>query len=153
MKIVEMLDIKAISPEMTARNKVSALGELVDVLLKAHPQLHRSEVLSTLMEREELGSTGIGEGVAIPHGKLKGIDRLVMAFGRQRDGIDFDSMDGRPAFLFFLLLAPEHEATQHLKALARISKILRKDHVRRRLLDAPDSAAFLEIIRQEDEEL
>lgn len=150
MKIVDLLDITAIAPEMSARSKAQALEEMVDLLLRAHPQLVRSEVLSVLAEREELGSTGIGDGVAIPHGKLKGIDRLLMAFGRQRTGIDFDAIDGRPAFLFFLLLAPENEATLHLKALARISKILRKDDVRRRLLAAPDAAVLREIISQED---
>lgn len=150
MKIVDLLDITAIAPEMAARSKAQALEEMVDLLLRAHPQLVRSEVLSVLAEREELGSTGIGDGVAIPHGKLKGLDHLLMAFGRQRAGIDFDAIDGRPAFLFFLLLAPENEATLHLKALARISKILRRDDVRRRLLDAPDAAVLREIIGQED---
>ena len=150
MKIADLLDIKAISTELTSSNKVEVLAEMVDLLRRVQPDLDAAELLAVLIDREELGSTGIGDGVAIPHGKLKGLDRLLMAFGRKKDGIDFDSMDNRPAHLFFLLLAPESEATLHLKALARISKLLRKEDVRRQLLDAPDPAALLNILSQED---
>ena len=150
MKIADLLDIKAISAELTSSRKVEVLAELVDLLRRVQPDLDAAELLAVLIEREELGSTGIGDGIAIPHGKLKGLDRLFMAFGRKRDGIDFDAMDNRPAHLFFLLLAPESEATLHLKALARISKLLRKEDVRRQLLDAPDSATLLSILSQED---
>jgi len=150
MKIADLLDIKAISAELASSKKVEVLAELVDLLRRVQPDLDAAELLAVLIEREELGSTGIGDGIAIPHGKLKGLDRLFMAFGRKRDGIDFDAMDNRPAHLFFLLLAPENEATLHLKALARISKLLRKEDVRRQLLDAPDSATLLSILSQED---
>lgn len=150
MKIADLLDIKAISAELASSRKVEVLAELVDLLRRVQPDLDAAELLAVLIEREELGSTGIGDGIAIPHGKLKGLDRLFMAFGRKRDGIDFDAMDNRPAHLFFLLLAPENEATLHLKALARISKLLRKEDVRRQLLDAPDSATLLSILSQED---
>ena len=150
MKIAELLDIKAISTELTSSKKVEVLAEMVDLLRRVQPDLDARELLAVLIEREELGSTGIGDGVAIPHGKLKGLDRLLMAFGRKKDGVDFDSMDNRPAHLFFLLLAPESEATLHLKALARISKLLRKEDIRRQLRDAPDPAALLRILSQED---
>ena len=150
MKIADLLDIKAISTELTSSKKVEVLAEMVDLLRRVQPDLDATELLAVLIDREELGSTGIGDGVAIPHGKLKGLDRLLMAFGRKKDGIDFDSMDNRPAHLFFLLLAPESEATLHLKALARISKLLRKEDVRRQLLDAPDPASLLRILSQED---
>lgn len=150
MKITELLEISAIAPNLGGRRKVEVLGELVDTLRIVHPQLDREEVLQVLLEREQLGSTGIGEGVAIPHGKLRGIDRLLIAFGRHSGGVDFDSMDGRPAHLFFLLLAPESEVTAHLKALARISKMLRKDGVRQRLMAATDAAGLLEIVAQEE---
>jgi len=150
MKIADLLDIKAISPALTSSNKVAVLAELVDLLRRVQPELDATELLAVLLEREELGSTGIGDGIAIPHGKLKGIERLLMAFGRKQEGIDFDSMDNRPARLFFLLLAPESEATLHLKALARISKLLRKDDVRQQLLDAPDPETLLSILSQED---
>jgi nitrogen PTS system EIIA component len=150
MKIADLLDIKAISTELTSSKKIEVLAEMVDLLRRVQPDLDAAELLAVLIDREELGSTGIGDGVAIPHGKLKGLDRLLMAFGRKKDGIDFDSMDNRPAHLFFLLLAPESEATLHLKALARISKLLRKEDVRRQLLEAPDSATLLSIMSQED---
>jgi PTS system nitrogen regulatory IIA component len=150
MKIADLLDIKAISTELTSRNKVEVLVEMIELLRRVQPDLDAEELLAVLIDREELGSTGIGDGIAIPHGKLKGLDRLLMAFGRKKDGIDFDSIDNRPAHLFFLLLAPESEATLHLKALARISKLLRKDDVRRQLLDAPDPATLLNILSQED---
>jgi len=150
MKIADLLDIKSISTELTSSKKVAVLAEMVDLLRRVQPDLNAAELLAVLIDREELGSTGIGDGVAIPHGKLKGLDRLLMAFGRKKDGIDFDSMDNRPAHLFFLLLAPESEATLHLKALARISKLLRKEDVRRQLLDAPDPATLLSILSQED---
>lgn len=150
MKIADLLDAKAISAELTASSKVEVLAELVDILRRVKPDLDAKELLSVLIDREELGSTGIGEGVAIPHGKIKGLDRLLMAFGRKKEGVDFDAMDNRPAHLFFLLLAPESESTLHLKALARISKLLRKDDVRRQLYDATDSATLLDILSQED---
>jgi PTS system nitrogen regulatory IIA component len=150
MKIADLLDVKAISTELTSQKKIEVLAELVDLLRRVQPDLDTAELMAVLIDREELGSTGIGDGIAIPHGKLKGLDRLLMAFGRKKDGIDFDSMDNRPAHLFFLLLAPESEATLHLKALARISKLLRKDDVRRQLLDAPDPATLLSILSQED---
>lgn len=150
MKIVDLLDIKAISIELTSTTKVEVLAEMVDLLRQVQPDLDAAELLTVLIEREELGSTGIGDGIAIPHGKLKGLDRLLMAFGRKKDGVDFDAMDNRPAHLIFLLLAPESEATLHLKALARISKLLRKEEVRRQLLEAPDPQALLNILSQED---
>lgn len=150
MKIADILDIKAISPALIAGNKVEVLTEMVELLRRVEPDLDANKLLTVLIEREELGSTGIGDGVAIPHGKLKGLDRLLMAFGRTTDGIDFDSMDNRPAHLFFLLLAPEYEATLHLKALARISKLLRKKDVREQLLTTSDPKVLLSILSQED---
>jgi PTS system nitrogen regulatory IIA component len=150
MKIADLLDIKAISTELTSSKKIEVLAEMVDLLRRVQPDLDATELLAVLIDREELGSTGIGDGVAIPHGKIKGLDQLLMAFGRKKDGVDFDSMDNRPAFLFFLLLAPESEATLHLKALARISKLLRKEDIRRQLVDAPDPATVLSILSQED---
>lgn len=150
MKIADLLDIKAISTGLTSTQKVDVLAELVDLLRRVEPNLDAEELLSVLIDREELGSTGIGDGIAIPHGKIKGLNRLLMAFGRQKAGIDFDSMDNRPAQLFFLLLAPENEATLHLKALAKISKLLRKEDVRRQLLDASDPMTLLKILSQED---
>jgi len=123
---------------------------MTDVLLRSAPGLNRNEVLTVLRERERLGSTGIGEGVAIPHGKLKDIDQLILSFGRSKAGVDFDSMDGKPAHLFFLLLAPEDSISIHLKTLARISKLLKDQDVREQLLTAATAADIYQIIQEKE---
>ncbi|HXN54964.1 MAG TPA: PTS sugar transporter subunit IIA, partial [Myxococcales bacterium] len=110
----------------------------------------QGRLLEVLLEREKLGSTGIGEGVAIPHGKLAGVPSVIAAFGRSRAGIDFAAVDGKPARLFFLLFAPENSAGIHLKALARISRLLRSPTFRQAILDAPDRLAIHRLIVQED---
>ncbi|PLY04150.1 MAG: PTS fructose transporter subunit IIA [Desulfuromonas sp.] len=153
VKISELLAPEAVMPEMSATLKDDALSELTDALLDSGCDLDRDEVLRILQERENLGSTGIGEGVAIPHGKLKNLDRLVMSFGRSRNGVDFDSMDGKPAHLFFLLIAPEESVGIHLKTLARISKLLKDQEVRQQLLEASDREAICAIISAEESNL
>ncbi len=125
MKITDLLNPAAIAPELQATGKNEVLAELTDAMLKVEDHLDRQEVIRVLQERERLGSTGIGDGVAIPHGKLKDIKKLLISFGRSRSGVDFDSMDGKPAYLFFLLVAPEESVGVHLKTLARISKLLK----------------------------
>lgn len=153
MKIVELLDAQAIVADMHAAGKAEALEELAATMTGLHPRLNRGELMQVLQERERLGSTGIGDGIAIPHGKLRDLDRLMICFGRHRQGVDFDAMDGRPTQLFFLLVAPEDAAGVHLKALARISKLLRNEEVRSRLLAAADAEALYRIIAEEDEKL
>jgi nitrogen PTS system EIIA component len=153
MKIVELLSTAAINADLKATSKNEALAELTDAILRVESSLDRDEIITVLQERERLGSTGIGDGVAIPHGKLKQIDRLLISFGRSRTGIDFDSMDGRPAHLFFLLVAPEESVGVHLKTLARISKLLKNPEVRRQLQAAETSEAIYRIISQEEESL
>lgn len=150
MKIVELLDPVSVEAEIKSVNKNDVLAEMADVLLRSAPQLSRNDVLAVLEERERLGSTGIGEGVAIPHGKLKNIDQLILSFGRSRGGVDFDSMDGKPAHLFFLLLAPEDSISIHLKTLARISKLLKDSRVRELLLAATSADEIYQIIRTEE---
>ncbi len=151
MKISELLDPKAIVAEMQAKDKPNALAELTDSLIACEPSLNRDDVIFVLQERERLGSTGIGDGVAIPHGKLAGIPELKLVFGRSHSGVDFESMDGQPAHLFFLLIAPEESVGVHLKTLAKISKLLKDVAVRKKLMDAPDQAAIYQaILDQED---
>jgi PTS system nitrogen regulatory IIA component len=104
------------------------------------------------MERERLGSTGIGSGIGIPHGKLRDLDGLVLGFGLSRKGVDFESMDNRPTHIFFLLVTPENSTGLHLKLLARISKILKQDSFRERLLKADDREEIYAIIKEEDTE-
>ncbi len=153
MKISELLDPSAIVVDLKGNGKKEVLAELTDALLKADPSLDREEVLRVLLERERLGSTGIGDGVAIPHGKLKKLDQLRISFGLSNDGIDFDSMDGKPAQLFFLLVAPEESVGIHLKTLARISKLLKSPTVRERLQAAESGAEVLRVIKEEEEHL
>jgi len=153
MNIVDLLSPEAITAELAATTKNEALAELTDAILRVEGGLERDDVIAVLQERERLGSTGIGDGVAIPHGKLKNIDKLLISFGRSRAGIDFDSMDGRPAHLFFLLVAPEESVGIHLKTLARISKLLKNTEVRRRLQDAASAEEIYQIIAREEETL
>jgi len=153
MKISDLLSPQVIVADLSSRDKADVLGELTAGLLKADPSLNRDEVIRVLMERERLGSTGIGDGVAIPHGKLKGLSGLMLAFGRSRAGVEYDSMDGKPAHLFFLLVAPEESVGIHLKALARISKLLKDSAVRRRLLEADSAADLVNIIAEEENQL
>lgn len=153
MKISELLNPGAIVAELKATEKNALLEELTAALAGVEKGLDRALVVDVLKERERLGSTGIGEGVAIPHGKLKNIDHLMLSFGRSRAGIDFDAMDGRPSHLFFLLVAPEDSVGVHLKTLARISKLLKNAQVRDRLLQAADGSELFRIITEEEDHL
>lgn len=150
MKISELLNPQAIVADLQAKDKTKTLAELTDVLIACEPSLNRDEVIAVLQEREKLGSTGIGDGVAIPHGKLAGIPDLKLVFGRSKGGVDFESMDGQPAYLFFLLIAPEESVGVHLKTLARISKLLKDSKVRKKLFEAPDADAVYKVIVEEE---
>ena len=150
MKISELLNPQAIVADLQAREKDSALSELTDALVACEESLDRDEVIAVLQEREKLGSTGIGDGVAIPHGKLAGIPELMLAFGKSAEGVDFESMDGQPAHLFFLLVAPEESVGVHLKTLARISKLLKDPAVRQKLLEAEDRETIYQVILDEE---
>ena len=152
MKISELLNQDSIVADLQATDKPGVLRELTDTLLINEPDLNRNDVLEVLQEREKLGSTGIGDGVAIPHGKLSGIPELKLVFGRSKSGVDFESMDGQPAHLFFLLVAPEESVGVHLKTLARISKLLKDSVVRRKLLEAPDRDAIYQAILDEEDQ-
>jgi PTS system nitrogen regulatory IIA component len=151
MKILDILSPNAIVPELQATSKPEVLQELTNVLAAAHPEIDRDRLVSVLLDREELGSTAIGEGIAIPHGKLPGMSGVVAAFGRHTNGVDFDSLDGSPTRLFFLLVAPEDSAGVHLKALARISRLLKDKTFRERLLAGQTRDELFNIIKEEDE--
>jgi PTS system nitrogen regulatory IIA component len=153
MKIVDLLNPAAIVADLGAVEKDAVLEELAGAAINVEKGLNREEVVRVLQERERLGSTGIGDGVAIPHGKLRSIDQLLLSFGRSSKGVDFDSLDGKPAQLFFLLLAPEESVGVHLKTLARISKLLKSPAVRQRLLGADNDADLYRIIGEEEERL
>jgi nitrogen PTS system EIIA component len=150
MKIEDILAQDLVLSDLTARSKTDVLVELATAVSRQHSELDRERLVQALEDRERLNSTALGEGVAIPHGKLSGIKRVFAAFARSKQGVDFHSLDGEPTHLFFLLVAPEDSAGAHLKALARISRLLKDESFRTRLMQAPDAAALYETIRQED---
>jgi len=150
MKIVDILVREAVVLDLESRDKRGALGELCAALAAAEPGLEAAPLLSILEAREALQSTGIGEGVAIPHGKLPGLPRLLASFARSRAGVDFQSIDGAPTHLFFLLVVPEHAGGAHLKALARISRFFRDEAFRKALLEAGSREEIVAAIEQED---
>ncbi|MFZ0927571.1 MAG: PTS sugar transporter subunit IIA, partial [Syntrophobacteraceae bacterium] len=134
------------------RTKKLVLEELIDAVKQHKPHIDSDRLMKVLLERERLGSTGIGDGIAIPHGKLKDIEDLVLSFGRSAEGIDFESMDGKPVHLFFLLVAPEACAGIHLRALAKIARLLKNGTVRKRLAKVDNREDIFSIIQQEDED-
>jgi len=150
MKIMDFLNKKAVTINLKAPDKVGAVKELVDLLVAADAIKGKDEMVKTLLAREALGSTGIGQGIGIPHGKSKNIKELVAAFGISQKGVNFDSLDGEPVYLFFLLIAPEESAGPHLKALARISRLLKDKYFRDRLRKAKDEKEVISIIQEED---
>jgi PTS system nitrogen regulatory IIA component len=150
MKIMDILVRDAVVLDLEAESKRDALAEMALRLAGAEPTLERERLLEVLLEREKLQSTGIGEGVAIPHGKMAGLPRLVASFARSREGIDFESIDGQPTRLFFLLVVPEHSGGQHLKALARISRFFRDATFRKRLMEATSVDEVFRAIEEED---
>jgi nitrogen PTS system EIIA component len=151
MQLDQIFKVEFINANLQARNKDEALAELVNTIIRGGLKLDYSHIIDVLKQRENLGSTGIGDGVAIPHGKIAELDDIVVAFGRSIDGIPYDSMDGKPVYLFFLLLAPENSAGQHLKILAKISKMLKDTNFRKKLLKAKSqSDLYKAIIDQED---
>jgi nitrogen PTS system EIIA component len=152
MKILDILAEKSIIPELRGRTKKQVLEELIDALLEHKPHLSRERLMGVLLERERLGSTGIGDGIAIPHGKMKDLDQLVLSFGRSSQGVDFESMDGKPVHLFFLLVAPENCAGIHLRALAKIARLLKNGAVRKKLGSVASRDEIYAVIQQEDED-
>jgi PTS system nitrogen regulatory IIA component len=153
MKLNQLLSAEDILPRLKATDKLSVLKEMVDHVAKRHAGISAQDVLKVLLEREKLGSTGTGNGVAIPHGKADSLDELLVCFGRSAQGIDFESMDDKPAYLFFLLVAPANSIGTHLSALARISNLLNDDDARGRLLKADTEKSIFEIIESFDESL
>ena len=150
MKITDILVRDAVILDLQPGAKREILGQLAHALAQAESEVHEDRLVEVLIEREKLQSTGIGEAVAIPHGKLPGISRLLASFARSREGVDFESIDGQSTHLFFLLVVPEHSGGQHLKALARISRFFRDAAFRKRLLEAETRDEVFRAIEEED---
>lgn len=150
MKIVEFLNEKAVTASLKATTKEAALRELVELLAKAEGIKNKEDLVKVLLSRESLGSTGIGQGVGIPHAKTNSVKKLVAALGISSQGVHFDALDGEPVHIFFLLVAPEDSAGPHLKGLARISRLLKDKFFRESLKQLEDEKTILKLIREED---
>ena len=153
MKILDFLSKKAVVTDLKSIKKEDILRELVDSLISAGEidKRYRNKLIEALMARETLGSTAIGQGVGIPHAKSDCVKKMVAAFGLSRKGVNFDSLDGEPVYIFFLLLAPADSAGPHLKALARVSRLLKDKYFRDSLRQCQDDKSVVRIITQEDE--
>ncbi len=146
MKLGEYLDKTMILPELAASTKEEVLAELVAPVIAACPQLDAESVVAVLRERESLGTTGIGDGIAIPHGKLDNLDRILLVAGRSTPGVDFEALDFKLCNIFFLVLAPEQVAGMHLRILAQISRLLKDPEFRSSFLSAPDAEALWHLL-------
>jgi len=150
MKITDILSSDMVIADLKGTTKPDVLNELAKALAAKYKDIKLGELNAVLAERERLGSTAIGDGIAIPHGKLRGVTKIIGAFGRHAEGVDFDSLDGGPSQLFFVLVAPEDSASLHLKALARVSRLLKESSFRTRLLAAKDADELFSLIKEED---
>ncbi|MGH7829644.1 MAG: PTS sugar transporter subunit IIA [Candidatus Binatia bacterium] len=153
MKITDFLNADMVIPDLRGTDKDSVLKEMVEWMISHQPSIDGQKALAALREREKDSSTAIGDGVAIPHAKMAGIRRVSGLFARSAEGVDFDSLDGGPTYLFFLLIAPEDSPGDHLKALARISRLLKHAEFRAGLRKGKTAEEIFSAIRDEDEKL
>ena len=151
MRLSEILKEESIILDVKARDKRGVIEELAEAIVSRETSLDKSALVKGLLERERLGSTGIGEGIAIPHGKFYGVSQLTISFGRSLKGLDFESIDGKPAFLFFVLVAPQNCDGMHLKALAKLAKILNTSSLRELLMEIPTRKELYQAIIQDDQ--
>ena len=151
MKILDYLKEEWIVADLQGTDKSSVLRELASVLVKPCQVGSLEDLLQVLLEREKLESTGIGDGIAIPHGRLKKLKEFYISFGRSAKGIDFDSIDGKPSHLFFLVMAPENSAVNNLNLLGRIVTLLKDPSFRKQLMEAHSQEELFRSISEEDE--
>lgn len=151
MKISQILNKNSIIADLKASDKKQAIDELAAIVSET-TKASAKDIATVLMEREQLGSTGIGGGIAIPHGKLDLVGSIVVGFGLSREGVEYDSLDNKPVHIFFLLLTPENSTGGHLKVLAQISKLLKMDQFKKGLLAAKSVDDIYDIIMEQDEE-
>lgn len=150
MLLSELLTEDRVRVPLGGRTKREVLRELVEMVAAGQSGAEAQAIFDAVSEREQVLSTGIGEGIAIPHGKTPSVDQLVLAAGVAPVAVDFDALDGRPVQIFFLLVGPESASGAHVKALSRISRLLRRDALRRRLLAASTPHDFLQIVRESE---
>lgn len=152
MTLTEILSSSSVLVDLEGETKEEIIEELVDSLTVGEVITDRDKVLQAVLEREKIMSTGIGDGIAIPHGKSDAVVQLAAALGTQKRGVDFESLDGEPAYVFFLLVSPANVSGPHIKALARISRLLKNDEFKRKLIGAPSAEEIMAIIQAEEEE-
>ena len=150
MNIMDFLCKDAITVDLKAQNKKDAIIELIDLLKETKKIKKTEEIIDVVLEREKLGSTGIGQGVAIPHGKTDVLTEQVGVLKKKKKGIEFNSLDGEPVYIIFLLVGPVEVTGQHLKALSRISRLFKDKFLRQAIKDAETKEDIVKIIRQED---
>ena len=151
MKITDYLKEDGVISDLQGIDKLSVLKELSRVLVKPYQLPLAEEITKAVVDREKLQSTGIGEGIAIPHGRLKKLGDIIVSFGRSIQGIDFASVDGKTTHLFFLVVAPENSTGNDLKLLGRIVTVLKNDSFKKRLMKARSQGELFQLIAEEDE--
>lgn len=153
MKLSQIIEQDDIIPELRAVDKTGVLEELSEVICRRESLLKKEKLVQVLMDREKLGTTGIGDGIAIPHGKIDILKIPLLSFGRSKKGIDYEAIDNKPVHLFFLLVAPENSSGLHLHILARIAKLLKNNKFKKRLMQANTKGEIYKIITEADKEI
>ncbi len=150
MRILDLLTEDFIIPDLQASNKLEVLKEFSHLVGGLVSSLEEDDIFRVLLDRERLGSTGVGNGIAVPHAKMNSLQRPVLCFGRSLQGVDFDAVDGKPVHLFFVLLTPSTNSGLHIKILAKIAHLLKNDAVRKQLEEAKDREEIKRIIMRND---
>ncbi len=150
MQLADILPLELVKVPLVAVDKKAAITELVDLLFKNGLVQDQETVLSSVLEREAIRTTGVGHGLAIPHSKCGGVDRLVMAVGKPAEPIDFQSIDGQPVFIICLLVSPPDQTAAHIQALAKLSRLMANDASRTKLKAAQDPAEVFSVIMAQD---
>jgi PTS system nitrogen regulatory IIA component len=150
MNLVEIITPESICTDLTSSGKLDVLAELGELLSKQAQGAGAEAITKTLVERERLATTGVGGGIAIPHGKLETIKKISAAVGISRTGVPFDALDGEPVKIFVALLAPLASSGDHLRALARISRLLKDPECRARMIEAADAQEIYKIVKEDD---
>ena len=153
MKLMEILSPKSTIVDLKGETKEAIIEELVDALEVGRVITDKGKVLKAVLEREKVMSTGIGDGIAIPHGKSDAVIRLAAALGTQRRGVEFEALDGEAAYVFFLLVSPANISGPHIKALARISRLLKNDDFKKKLIASSTAEEVISAIEMEEKKL
>jgi nitrogen PTS system EIIA component len=153
MKIVDIMSPSLVIPALSGHSREEVLAELVACIVQSRPTIDPANAVRVLLDRERVGSTGVGNGLAIPHAKLPRLERAVACFARSAGGVEFGALDGKPTFLFFALLAPEGNASLHLQALARASRLFKDSDFRARLSEGGDIEHLWSVISAKDQQL